>query len=76
VPDPYSKTGRKIVVTATLRDDPLGQLYARRHIDEAQYFVGLKLRELFDLAEIGAIQAMDPGKEPVDGRQRHASAGR
>jgi hypothetical protein len=30
VPDPYSTTGGKIVVTATLRDDPLGQLYAWR----------------------------------------------
>jgi hypothetical protein len=71
VPDPYSKSGGKIVVTASLRDDPLGQLYARKHIDEAQYLVGLKLRDLFELAEIGAIQAMDPGKEPVDGRGQY-----
>jgi hypothetical protein len=34
--DPYSPTVGKIVVTASLRDDPLGKLYARRHIDEAQ----------------------------------------
>jgi hypothetical protein len=26
VADPYSKTGGKIVVTASLRDDPLGRL--------------------------------------------------
>jgi hypothetical protein len=30
VPDPYSTTGGKIVATASLRDDPLGRLYARR----------------------------------------------
>lgn len=68
VPDPYSTTGGKIAVTASLRDDPLGRLYARRQVDEAQYRVGLMLLELFELAEIGSVQAMDPGKEPVDGR--------
>jgi hypothetical protein len=71
VPDPYSSTGGKIVVTASIRDDPLGQLYARRHIDDAQYRTGLFLRELFELAEIGSVQAMDPGKEPVDGRGQY-----
>jgi hypothetical protein len=68
VADPYSTTGGKIAVTASLRDDPLGRLYAHRHIDEGQYRAGLKLLELFELAEIGSVQAMDPGKEPVDGR--------
>jgi hypothetical protein len=71
VPDPYSSTGGKIVVTASLRDDALGQLYARKHIDDAQYLAGLKLREWFDLAEIGSIQAIDPGKEAVDGRGQY-----
>ena len=83
VADPYSTTGGKIAVTASLRDDPLGKLYARRQIDEAQYRVGLMLTEFFELAEIGSIQAIDTTKEPVDGRgafvetiterQRHAS---
>jgi hypothetical protein len=68
VADPYSTTGGKVAVTASLRDDPLGRLFAHRQIDEAQYRAGLKLLELFDLAEIGSVQAMDPGKEPVDGR--------
>jgi hypothetical protein len=39
VTDPYSTTGGKIAVTASLRDDPLGKLYARRQIDDAQYRV-------------------------------------
>jgi hypothetical protein len=68
VADPYSTTGGKIAVTASLRDDPLGKLYARRQIDDAQYRVGLMLTEFFELAEIGSIQAVDPSKEPVDGR--------
>jgi hypothetical protein len=29
--------GGKIAMTASLRDDPLGKLYARRQIDDAQY---------------------------------------
>ena len=45
VTDPYSTTGGKIAVTASLRDDPLGKLYARRQIDDAQYRVGLMLTE-------------------------------
>jgi hypothetical protein len=68
VADPYSTTGCKIAVTASLRDDPLGKLYARRQIDEAQYRVGLMLTEFFELAEIGSVQAVDSSKEPVDGR--------
>ena len=68
VADPYSTTGGKIAVTASLRDDPLGKLYARRQIDDAQYRVGLMLTEFFELAEIGSVQAVDPAKEPVDGR--------
>jgi hypothetical protein len=43
VPDPYPTTGGKIVATTSPRDDPLGRLYARRQIDEAQYRTGLIL---------------------------------
>jgi hypothetical protein len=68
VADPYSTTGGKIAVTASLRDDPLGKLYARRQIDEAQYRVGLMLLGWFDLAEVGSVRAIDPSNEPVDGR--------
>jgi hypothetical protein len=64
VPDPWSPHGGKIVVTGSLRDDPLGGLHARKHIDDVQFRAGLFLLELFELAEIGSIQAMDPGKEP------------
>jgi hypothetical protein len=65
------KRGGKIAVTASLRDDPLGKLHARRQIDDAQYRVGLMLTEYFELAEIGSVQAVDPSKEPVDGRGQY-----
>lgn len=55
------------MVTASLRD-PLGRLYTHGHIDEARYRTELILLELFKLAEIGLMQAIDPGKEAVDGR--------
>lgn len=68
VADPYSTTGGKIVVTASLRDDPLGRLHARRQITESQYATGHYVQNLFELAAIGSVQAMDPSKEFVDGR--------
>jgi hypothetical protein len=66
VPDPYSSTGGKIVVTSSIRDDPLGRLHARKHIDDAQHRIGLFLRELFELAEIGSIQALASPKPKKD----------
>jgi hypothetical protein len=68
VADPYSTTGGRITVTASLRDDPLGRLHARRQIKEHQYAVGHYVQNLFELAASGRLQAMDPSKEPVDGR--------
>jgi hypothetical protein len=74
VADPYSTTGGKIAVTASLRDDALGALHARRQIDDSQYRAGRMLQEWFELAEIGSIQAIDPGKEAVDGRGQYVEA--
>lgn len=68
VADPYSTTGGVIQVTASLRDDPLGRLYARRQISDCQHATGHYVQNLFELSAIGSIQAMDPGKECVDGR--------
>lgn len=68
VADPYSATGGVITVTASLRDDPLGRLHARRQITDCQHATGHYVQNLFELSAIGSIQAMDPGKEAVDGR--------
>jgi hypothetical protein len=62
-----ASTGRKIVPTASLRDDPFGRRYAYRHIDDAKYRIALFLLELLELAEIGSARAIHPGKEAVDG---------
>lgn len=68
VADPFSTTGGMIEVTSSLRDDPLLRMYARQQIREHQFAVGQYVQHLFELAAIGGIQAMDPSKEPVDGR--------
>ena len=60
VPGPYASAGGKIVATGSLRDDPLGRRYAHRHIDDAQYRIGPFLPDLFKLAEIDSVQAIDP----------------
>lgn len=66
VDNPYQE-GQKITVSASLRDDPLRRLLIYNSIDQAQYAAGRHLQGLFEAAELGAIQAMDTTKEPVDG---------
>lgn len=69
-----ASTGRKIVPTASLRDDPFGRRYAYRHIDDAQYRIAPFLLELLELAEIGSTRAINPGKEVVDGLGAHVES--
>jgi hypothetical protein len=65
VDDPY-EIGGKIVAMRSTRDDPLGDMHARRQIDEAQYQGGRAFQRDFERAERGP-QAIDPSKEFVDG---------
>jgi hypothetical protein len=63
VDDPLGlEPGDKIVTLRSLRNDPLGKLHSHRQIDEAQFQGGGKK------AERGP-QAVDPGREYVDGGQ-------
>lgn len=59
-------SGDKIVVLRSTRDDPLGDMHARRQIDDAQYQGGRAFQRDFEAAERGP-RAIDPGKEAVDG---------
>lgn len=65
VDDPI-EIGGKLIVMRSTRDDPLGDLHARQHIDEAQYQAGRAFQHDFETAERGP-RAIDPGKEAVDG---------
>lgn len=66
VDDPYER-GAKIVVWRSTRDDILKEMLARKEIDQAQYDAGRKYERYAEQADIGNVQAVDPGKESVDG---------
>lgn len=64
VDDPY-EPGARIGVVRSVRDDPLADHLARRHIDQAQYLAGREFQRHFGLAERGP-RAMQMA-EAVDG---------
>ncbi len=65
VDDPF-EPGEKITVMRSLRNDPLGNLHARKSIDAAQYEAGRRFQRDFETAERGP-KAIDFTKEAVDG---------
>jgi hypothetical protein len=69
VDDPLGlEPGDKIVTLRSLRNDPLGKLHSHRQIDEAQFQGGRAFQNDWEKAERGP-QAVDPGREYVDGGQ-------
>lgn len=67
-PNKHDGAAPRISVTRSIRNDPIAGLYARSQIDMAQYHAGRKWQAYYDAAGIGLVIAMDPLKEPVDGR--------
>lgn len=65
-PNP-TRRGYKSPAVRSIRDDILAGMLARAQIDQAQYAAGRHYQACAETCEIGAIQAMDPGKEAVDG---------
>jgi hypothetical protein len=55
------------VAVASLRDDPLGALWARHQIDDAKYVAGRHWQKLYEAAEIGDLRGADFSRERVDG---------
>jgi hypothetical protein len=69
VDDPLAlEPGEKIVALRSIRNDPLGRLHSHHQIDEAQYHAGRAFQNDWEKAERGP-QAVDPGREYVDGVQ-------
>jgi len=64
--------GDKIVALRSIRNDPLGRLHSHRQIDEAQYQAGRAFQDVWERAERGP-QAVDPGRDYVDGVQARES---
>lgn len=71
VDDPHGEEGDKVTVIRSLRSDPLAQLLARKHIDEAQYQGGRAYQADFERSGTG-IRAFDYERVIVDGGQAPA----
>jgi hypothetical protein len=67
VDNPYSVVGGRIPALRSIRDDPLAWLLVRQAITGPQYDAGREWQAAFEFSGIGAIAALDPLKEPVDG---------
>lgn len=65
VDDPM-EMGGKLIVMRSVRNDPLANLHARSHIDDAQYQGGRSFQRDFETAERGP-RAIDFTREAVDG---------
>ena len=68
VADPYGQNGEQISVVRNIKDDPLAGMLARRQIDQAQFIAGRTWQRYWEDSEIGCVRAVDPTKEPVDGK--------
>lgn len=66
VPDPLN-LGQWIICTASIRTDSLAQLLARHTIDDVQYAAGRWLQQKYEVAQIGALKAIEI-RDYVDGR--------
>jgi hypothetical protein len=70
VDDPFAiaHDGRqRIVVSRSLRDDPVAALHAARQIDEAQYQAARYWQRAYEIVGGAGARAIDPTREPVDG---------
>jgi hypothetical protein len=68
VDDPLAiNPGDKIVVLRSTRHDPLFDMKAKKQIDQCDYVAGRHWQAAYENAEIGAVRAIDPSKEAVDG---------
>lgn len=65
IDDPYEHGG-KLLAFRNIRNDPLARLHDRKQIDQAQFSGGRAYQKDWETAERGP-QAIDPGKEAVDG---------
>ena len=68
VDDPYAvEPGDKIVVLRSTRHDPLFDMKAKKQIDQCDYVAGRHWQAAYENSELGAVRAIDPSKEAVDG---------
>jgi hypothetical protein len=63
---PFAR-GERITALASLRDDPLGALWARHQIDDAKYVAGRHWQKIYEVAELATLRGADLSRERVDG---------
>lgn len=51
-----------VIVAQSVRNDPLGQMYARRQIDYVRYMAGRGYQELYEIAQAGRYGSSDPAR--------------
>lgn len=68
VPDPF-EPGRRITVAKNVACHPAELMYARGYLDEAQRTAAMRVRSLYERAEIGGSAAIDYSRVRVDGGQ-------
>ncbi len=69
VVDPYEGDTRKTIpVAVNIKHDIVMHMYSRRQIGEHQYRAGNRFLAIVQAAEAASGLAVDPTKEPVDGR--------
>jgi hypothetical protein len=66
-PEWVPPTRPQIIVAQSIRNDPLGQMYARHQVDRPEYLAARNYQELYAVAQVGNIGAMNPCKPYVDG---------
>lgn len=66
-PNATSVETERIVVIRSISNDPLAWLHAHHRIDDAKYYAGREWQALYERCALGAVQAVDTSKEPVDG---------
>jgi hypothetical protein len=54
-----------VIVVQSVRSDPLGQMYARRQIDQVRYIAGRGYQELHTITQVGKMRSPDPSMPPI-----------
>jgi hypothetical protein len=67
VQDPYGQPGEMIATVRDIRDDILARMFSAHEIDQSCFEAGRLYQKHAEHAQIGSVQAMDPGKVKVDG---------
>lgn len=61
------KSGDKISLARSLRDDPLGWMHSHKTLTDTQYLAGRTIQQLFYARGLGGVSAVDTTRPYIDG---------